>query len=58
MYIQDLAGVAHDDIDPSVFSIRGDEQKVSSCILYMLQDNYLICLFNYRLRTTYCIMYI
>ncbi len=30
MYIQDLAGVAHDDIDPSVFSIRGDEQMVSS----------------------------
>ncbi len=30
MYIQDLAGVAHDDIDPSVFSIRGGEQMVSS----------------------------
>ncbi len=28
MHIQDLAGVAHDDIDPSVFSISGDEQKV------------------------------
>ncbi len=27
MHIQDLAGVAHDDIDPSVFSISGDEQK-------------------------------
>ncbi len=27
-YIQDLAGVAHDDIDPSVFSISGDEQMV------------------------------
>ncbi len=35
MYIQDLAGVAHDDIDPSVFSISGDEQMVSiySCTL-------------------------
>ncbi len=31
MHIQDLAGVAHDDIDPSVFTISGDEQKVSSC---------------------------
>ncbi len=29
MYIQDLAGVAYDDIDPSVFTISGDEQKVS-----------------------------
>ena len=28
MHIQDLAGVAHDDIDPSVFTISGDEQKV------------------------------
>ncbi len=29
MHIQDLAGVAHDDIDPSVFiSSCGDEQKV------------------------------
>ncbi len=28
MYIQDLAGVAHDDIDLSVFSISGDDQKV------------------------------
>ncbi len=28
MHIQDLAGVAHDDIDFSVFSISGDEQKV------------------------------
>ncbi len=28
-HIQDLAGMAHDDIDPSsVFSIHGDEQKV------------------------------
>ncbi len=30
MHIQDLAGVANDDIDPSVFS---DEQMVSSKIL-------------------------
>ena len=30
VYIQDLAGMAHDDIDPSVFS---DEQMVSSKIL-------------------------
>ncbi len=29
MHIQDLAGVAHDDIDPSVFSISGDELTVS-----------------------------
>ena len=29
MRIQDLAGVAHDDIDPSVFSICGDELTVS-----------------------------
>ncbi len=38
MHIQDLAGVAHDDIDPSVFSIRGDQQilMVSSCIRYTL----------------------
>ncbi len=28
MHIQDLAGVTDDDIDPSVFSISGDEQKV------------------------------
>ncbi len=28
MHIQDLAGVAHDAIDPSVFSISGDEQMV------------------------------
>ncbi len=28
MHIQDLAGVAHDAIDPSVFSIGGDEQMV------------------------------
>ncbi len=28
MYIQDLAGVAHDDIDPTVFSISGDQQMV------------------------------
>ncbi len=28
MHTQDLAGVAHDAIDPSVFSISGDEQKV------------------------------
>ncbi len=28
MHIQDLAGVAHDDIDPSVFSFSGDEQMV------------------------------
>ncbi len=48
MHIQDLAGVAHDDIDPSVFSINGDEQKVR-CLytLYVTGDNYLICLFNY-----------
>ncbi len=45
MHIQDLAGVAHDDIDPSVFSIRGDEQMVSSCIRYTLRET--ICLFNY-----------
>ncbi len=34
-YIQDLAGVAHDDIDPSVF---GDDQKVHdrSCIQHHL----------------------
>ncbi len=28
MYIQDLADVAQDDIDPSVLSSCGDEQKV------------------------------
>ncbi len=28
VYIQDLAGMAHDAIDPSVFSIRGDKQMV------------------------------
>ena len=28
MYMQDLAGVAHDVIDPSVFSSSGDDQKV------------------------------
>ena len=28
IHIQDLAGVAHDDIDPSVFCISDDEQKV------------------------------
>ncbi len=30
MYIQDLAGMAHDDIDPSVFSkhISGDGEMV------------------------------
>ena len=33
MHIQDLAGVAHDDIDLSMFSISGDEQIVSSCTL-------------------------
>ncbi len=27
-HTQDLAGMAHDDIDPSVFSISGDDQKV------------------------------
>ncbi len=27
-HAQDLAGVAHDDIDPSVFSISGDERMV------------------------------
>ncbi len=35
MHIQDLAGVAHDDIDPSMFSISSDEQMVSSCTLYV-----------------------
>ncbi len=34
VYIQDLAGVAHDDIDPSVFSISGDDQKVRCSYLY------------------------
>ena len=37
MYIQDLAGVAHDDIDPSVFSIRGDEQMVSIVVRYKIK---------------------
>ncbi len=35
MHIQDLADVAHDDIDPSVFSISGDEQKVR-CPYYLV----------------------
>ena len=46
MYIQDLAGVAHNDIDPSVFSISGDEQMVSS---RMLQDKQLLKLYLFRL---------
>ncbi len=33
--IQDLAGVAHDDIDPSVFIIS-DEQMVSSSSTLLL----------------------
>ena len=36
MHIQDLAGVAHDDINPSVFSINGDEQKVRCLYLNIL----------------------
>ena len=36
MHIQDLADVAHDDIDPSVFSIHGDEQKVS-IVVYVIR---------------------
>ena len=39
MYIQDLAGVAHDDIDPSVFSNSGDEQMVRC--LYNIQSFWL-----------------
>ncbi len=35
-YIQDLAGMAHDDIDPSVFSIRGDEQIVRVVVRYKI----------------------
>ena len=42
MHIQDLAGVAHDDIDPSVFSIRGDEQIVSIVVRYKVSSS-IIC---------------
>ncbi len=36
MHIQDIAGVAHDDIDPSVFSIiSGDEEKVRCPYCYI-----------------------
>ncbi len=35
--MQDLAGVAHDDIDPSVFSISGDEQMVGKTINPLLE---------------------
>ncbi len=45
LHIQDLAGVAHDDIDPSVFTISGDEQKVSSCTHL---QNFII---NYKRQT-------
>ncbi len=52
MHIQDIAGVAHDDIDPSVFSISGDEEKVRCpyCYVYnMFHFNEcfrLVCLCN------------
>ncbi len=46
MYMQDLAGVAHDDIDPSVFSIRGDGLTVSSRTLQNSKGRQLLsCLF-------------
>ena len=32
---QVLVGVAHDDIDPSVFSISGDKQNVSHPYIYI-----------------------
>ncbi len=39
MHMQDLAGVAHDDnIDPSVFSISGDEQMVGKTSFRVLQN--------------------
>ncbi len=53
---QDLAGVAHDDIDPSVFSINGDEQKVRCPHMYKVQNNpFNPTLTNegFRLRYTY-----
>ena len=33
--MQELAGVAHDDVDPFVFSVSDDEQNVRSCIFSM-----------------------
>ncbi len=43
---QVLVSVAHDDIDPSVFSISGDKQNVSHpyiCIYKIhFQENYVI----------------
>ncbi len=42
-YIQDLAGVAHDDIDPSVLSISGDDQKVHCPQLYNKCKLQLLC---------------
>ncbi len=38
MYIQDLAGVAHDDIDPSVFSSSSDEQMVRCPLWFHLNE--------------------
>ncbi len=35
-YVQDLAGVAHDDIYLSVFSSSSDEQNVSGCIIIII----------------------
>ncbi len=37
MHIQDLAGVAHDDIVPSVFSVSGDELTVGIVVRYKIK---------------------